>query len=152
MLIRQMQAGDLEQAAALEAQNFSRPWSKEAFADALEKEYYDYLVAVDEDGQRILGMCGLIRTVGEGGITNVVVSSAARNRGIGYRMLKELMQKAERDGIREFTLEVRKSNAPAVALYRKLGFVEKGVRPAFYDMPVEDALIMRRYCDINTAT
>ncbi|MDE6531800.1 MAG: ribosomal protein S18-alanine N-acetyltransferase [Lachnospiraceae bacterium] len=144
MLIRQMQPDDLEQAAALEAQNFSRPWSKEAFADALEKDYYQYLVAVDEESQRIFGMCGLIRTLEEGGITNVVVSENARNQGIGYRMLTELMRRAEREGVREYTLEVRKSNAPAIALYRKLGFVEEGIRPAFYDMPVEDAVIMRK--------
>lgn len=144
MLIRQMQAGDLEQAAALEAQNFSRPWSKEAFADALEKDYYQYLVAVDEESQRIFGMCGLIRTLEEGGITNVVVSDDARNQGIGYRMLTELMRRAEEEGVREYTLEVRKSNAPAIALYRKLGFVEEGIRPTFYDMPVEDAVIMRK--------
>lgn len=144
MLIRQMQPDDLEQAAALEAQNFSRPWSKEAFADALEKDYYQYLVAVDEGSQRIFGMCGLIRTLEEGGITNVVVSENARNQGIGYRMLTELMRRAEREGVREYTLEVRKSNAPAIALYRKLGFVEEGIRPAFYDMPVEDAVIMRK--------
>lgn len=144
MLIRQMQAGDLEQVAALEAQNFSRPWSKEAFADALEKDYYQYLVAVDEEGQHIFGMCGLIRTLEEGGITNVVVRDDARNQGIGYRMLTELMRRAEKEGVREYTLEVRKSNAPAIALYRKLGFVEEGIRPAFYDMPVEDAVIMRK--------
>lgn len=144
MLIRQMQAGDLEQAAALEAQNFSRPWSKEAFADALEKDYYQYLVAVDEENQSIFGMCGLIRTLEEGGITNVVVSENVRNQGIGYRMLTELMRRAEEEGVREYTLEVRKSNAPAIALYRKLGFVEEGIRPSFYDMPVEDAVIMRK--------
>ncbi|MDE6714387.1 MAG: ribosomal protein S18-alanine N-acetyltransferase [Lachnospiraceae bacterium] len=144
MLIRQMQADDLEQAAALEAQNFSRPWSKEAFADALEKDYYQYLVAVDEKSQRVFGMCGLIRTLEEGGITNVVVSENVRNQGIGYRMLTELMRRAEEEGVREYTLEVRKSNAPAIALYRKLGFVEEGIRPSFYDMPVEDAVIMRK--------
>lgn len=144
MLIRQMQTQDLEQAAALEAQNFSRPWSREAFADALEKEYYQYLVAVDEKTQRVVGMCGLIRTLEEGGIVNVVVDKDVRQQGIAYRLLTELMQKADREGIKEYTLEVRKSNAPAIALYRKLGFVEEGVRPAFYDMPVEDALMMRR--------
>lgn len=144
MLIRQMQTQDLEQAAALEAQNFSRPWSREAFADALEKEYYQYLVAVDEKTQRVVGMCGLIRTLEEGGIVNVVVDKDARQQGIAYRLLAELMQKAGREGIKEYTLEVRKSNAPAIALYRKLGFVEEGVRPAFYDMPVEDALMMRK--------
>lgn len=144
MLIRQMQADDLEQAAALEAQNFSRPWSKEAFADALEKDYYQYLVAVDEESQCLFGMCGLIRALEEGGITNVVVSGNMRNQGIGYRMLTELMRRAEEEGVREYTLEVRKSNAPAIALYRKLGFVEEGIRPSFYDMPVEDAVIMRK--------
>ncbi len=144
MIIRQMQAGDLEQTAALEAKNFSRPWSREAFADALEKEYYRYLVAIDENTQQVLGMCGMIRTLEEGGITNVVVRDDARNQGIAYKMLTELMQRAEKEGVKEYTLEVRKSNAPAIVLYRKLGFTEEGIRPSFYDMPVEDALIMRK--------
>lgn len=144
MLIRRMQAGDLDQAAALEAQNFSRPWSREALADALGKEYYQYFVAVDEESHRVLGMCGLIRTMEEGGITNVVVSKEVRNQGIAFRMLTELMQTAEQKGIREYTLEVRKSNASAIALYRKLGFEEEGIRPAFYDLPTEDAVLMRK--------
>lgn len=147
MMIRQMQADDLEQAAALEAKNFSRPWSREAFADALEKEYYQYLVAIDEKTQQVLGMCGMIRTLEEGGITNVVVRDDARNQGIAYRMLTELMQRAEKEGVKEYTLEVRKSNAPAIALYRKLGFMEEGIRPSFYDMPVEDAVMMCRKTD-----
>lgn len=144
MLIRQMQTRDLEQAAALEARNFSRPWSREAIADALEKEYYQYLVAVDEKTQRVVGMCGMIRTLEEGGIVNVAVDQDVRRQGIACRLLTELMRKADKEGIKEYTLEVRKSNAPAIALYRKLGFVEEGVRPAFYDMPVEDALMMRK--------
>lgn len=147
MMIRQMQAGDLEQAAALEAQSFSRPWSREAFADALEKEYYQYLVAVDENTQQVLGMCGMIRTLEEGGITNVAVREDARKQGIAYRMLTELMRRAEKEGVTEYTLEVRKSNAAAIALYRKLGFTEEGIRTSFYDMPVEDAVMMRRKTD-----
>ncbi len=144
MLIRPMQEIDLEQAAALEAQNFSRPWSREAFADALKKEYYQYMVAVDEESRRVYGMCGMIRTLDEGTVTNVVVSRDMRNQGIGCMMMTELMRKAGEEGVREFTLEVRKSNASAIALYRKLGFTEEGVRPAFYEAPVEDAVIMWR--------
>ena len=141
MLIRPLQEKDLDQAAELEAKNFSCPWSRQAFADALKKEYYLYLAAVEED-ETMLGICGLIRSFDEGEITNVAVSDKARRRGIAYQMLTELMKQAQEQGIRAFTLEVRKSNAPAIGLYQKLGFLPEGIRPGFYEAPVEDAVIM----------
>ena len=45
-------------------------------------------------------------------------------------------------GIENFTLEVRVSNASAIHVYEKLGFVSEGIRPRFYEKPVEDAMIM----------
>ena len=64
-----------------------------------------------------------------------------RGQGIARMMLEELLGNARREGIRAFTLEVRAGNAPAIALYERLGFRTEGVRPGFYSKPKEDALI-----------
>ena len=55
------------------------------------------------------------------------------------------MNLGRRMGIRNYTLEVRVSNAGAIALYKKLGFESAGIRPGFYEKPKEDALIMWKY-------
>ena len=59
-------------------------------------------------------------------------------------MLSELICRGEAFGITEFTLEVRVSNASAIHVYEKLGFRSEGIRPGFYEKPVEDAMIMWR--------
>ena len=78
---------------------------------------------------------------GEGNITNVVVTPEARNQGIGTGMLRYLMEEGSREGLTAFTLEVRVSNAAAIHVYEKLGFVSEGIRPGFYEKPTEDAMI-----------
>ena len=59
-------------------------------------------------------------------------------------MLSELMLRCRSMGVRNYTLEVRASNVPAIGLYEKLGFVKEGIRPDFYSYPDEDAIIMWR--------
>ena len=59
-------------------------------------------------------------------------------------MLQELLLLAKERGIGDITLEVRDGNEPAIHIYEKLGFVSEGIRPGFYEKPVEDALIMWR--------
>lgn len=78
---------------------------------------------------------------GEGNITNVVIAPEARNQGIGCGMLRHLLKEGEREGLKAFTLEVRVSNAAAIHVYEKLGFVAEGIRPGFYEKPAEDAMI-----------
>ena len=141
MIIRPMEEKDLDQAAALEQQNFSRPWSRALFADALEKEYYRYFVAVDDE-QNLLGTAGVICLDHEGEITNVCVREDARKQGIAYKLLTEILNNCKNLGIQNFTLEVRNSNMPAINLYQKLGFKNEGIRRNFYEDPVEDAVIM----------
>ena len=69
----------------------------------------------------------------------------ARRRGLAEAMLNELLKEGLAMGISSFTLEVRVSNAPAIALYHKLGFEDAGIRYDFYDKPREDALIMWKF-------
>ena len=138
--IRRMQAEDLAEVLRIERENFSQPWSENGFRSSLQMENTCYLVAV-LDGA-IAGYYGYLRALDEADITNVAVDEGARRCGIARQMLTELMRTGYAEGIRDFTLEVRAGNTPAVRLYESLGFVTEGVRPRFYSLPTEDALIM----------
>ena len=140
--IREMNLADVDYVCVLEEMAFSMPWHKESFIEMIENKDALYLVADDEqDG--VIGCCGVRSIVGEGDISNVVVHPDYRKKGVAYQMLNELLSRAEQEfGIKEFTLEVRCSNAAAIHLYEKLGFVSEGVRKNFYEEPTEDALIM----------
>lgn len=137
---RRMRAEDVPFISRLEEETFSIPWSAASFLQMIEKEDTAYFVA-EEEGQ-ILGGCGLLLIAGEGNITNVVVAPGARRRGVATGLLTYLMSEGDRAGLTAYTLEVRVSNAAAVGLYEKLGFVSEGIRPHFYEKPTEDALIM----------
>ena len=136
---RKMTAEDVPFISRLEEETFSMPWSADSFLEMISKEDARYYVA-EEDG-RLLGGCGVLMIAGEGNITNVAIAPEARNRGIGTALLRHLMAEGDREGLTAYTLEVRVSNAAAIHVYEKLGFVSAGVRPGFYEKPVEDALI-----------
>lgn len=138
--IRPLKTGDAPALAQMEKTIFSMPWSESTFADLPEHDYNLYLVA-DMDGDPI-GCAGLTVLDNEGDITKVMVREDCRTQGVAYRMLCRLMDEAAKRGVTEFTLEVRAGNRPAIRLYEKLGFVPEGIRPGFYEKPVEDALIM----------
>ncbi|MGN0347274.1 MAG: ribosomal protein S18-alanine N-acetyltransferase [Lachnospiraceae bacterium] len=140
VIFRKMRKEDLPQVAALEADCFSCPWRLQDFADALEKDCYYYMVA--QHGGKIVAQAGLILSLGEADITNVAVTPSYRRKQISYRLLQHLMVEGEKRGVLDFTLEVRQHNAPALALYQKLGFVSEGVRRNFYTNPTDDAVIM----------
>lgn len=136
---RRMMPEDVPFISRLEEQTFSMPWSADSFLEMISKEDARYYVA-ERDGQ-LLGGCGVLMIAGEGNITNVVIAPEARNQGIGTAMLQHLMQEGEREGLTAYTLEVRVSNAAAIHVYEKLGFVSAGIRPNFYEKPTEDAMI-----------
>ncbi len=141
MLIRKMTEEDLDQVAELEAQNFSLPWSRDSFREIMNNPSALYMLAVEDD--QVIGTCGIITAVGEGDICNVVTDESYRGKGVGYELVSTVMQRAAEElNVTDYTLEVRVSNVAAIGLYKKLGFEEAGVRPRFYEKPVEDALIM----------
>lgn len=140
--IRELCEEHIEPLSRIESESFSMPWSPKDFRDLLSRDYCMYLVAL-ADGE-VVGCCGMTMICQEGNIDNVVVAEHFRNRGIAGVMLKELIERGEAAGINAFTLEVRVSNEAAIHLYEKLGFVSEGIRPNFYEKPVEDADIMWR--------
>lgn len=138
--IEKLQKEDIEAVSRIEAVAFSMPWSVKDFEQLLEDEKSLYLVAKIEE--EVVGCCGVTIVCGEGNINNVVVDEMYRGRGIAFAMMQELLERGRQQGSVEFTLEVRVSNTPAIHLYEKLGFVSEGIRPRFYEKPVEDAMIM----------
>jgi ribosomal-protein-alanine acetyltransferase len=76
-------------------------------------------------------------------LENIVVAAAARRRGIGQRLLGELIEQVRSTQGSEISLEVRQSNHAARSLYRKAGFAEVGLRRSYYSNPPEDAILCR---------
>ena len=140
MTVRTMAKEDCAQAAALEKRIFSQPWSEQGFRDAIDMEQNIFLVA--EEADKVCGYIGMYQALDEGEITNVAVAPEQRNAGIGRMLIQAAMEQARRQGITQIVLEVRVSNAPAIHLYEKCGFVHCGIRKGFYDFPKEDAYIM----------
>ena len=138
--IRPMKQEDIAQVAAIEKKCFSQPWSEQAFADAVGKVQYIFVVA--EEASRIIGYCGMYRVLEEGDITQVAVCEDKRRCGVARDMLGVLLRSGAEDGVEAYTLEVRVSNEAAVKLYEACGFVKESVRKEFYASPVEDAYIM----------
>ncbi len=138
--VRKLRGEDIEQISRIEEQSFSMPWSADAFRELLNRPYCTYFVALADE--RPVGCCGYTDICHEANIDNVVVDPLYRNRGIAQIMLERLMEQGEKDGVLAYTLEVRASNAAAIHIYEKFGFVSEGIRPRFYEKPVEDAVIM----------
>ena len=140
VIIKPLTEEYVDQVCVLEEEAFSMPWHRESFLEMIANENACYLVALI--GEEVVASCGIRHIVGEGEITNVVTKSTMRGKGIAEKMLRTLLEEGAKMGAKEFTLEVRVSNAPAIHLYEKLGFVSEGVRKNFYEEPTEDALIM----------
>lgn len=131
----------LDQVMEIEKQSFPTPWPRQTFEfEIFYNELAEYIVAVV--GSRVLGYGGMWMVLEDAHITNVAVHPAYRGRGLGRRLLLELMRRAIVRGGRRMTLEVRPSNHAARHLYKDLGFVERGVRPKYYQDNNEDAIIM----------
>lgn len=150
MLIRKMKPEDVPQAAEIERECFSQPWSEKVYSETLANPSACYLVAELEEEtsddrveRKIIGTCGLMNVLGEADISNVAVRKAYRGRGIAGVMLQELIGAGREAGVETFFLEVRVSNIPAIRTYEKCGFQNRGLRRAFYENPTEDALIMK---------
>lgn len=139
-MLRPMDADDVEQVYQIEKDNFSDAWSRDGFSDALNQANTFFLVC-EKNGQ-IVGYCCTYFVCGEAEIANVSVKKNFRNKQIATTMLTAVFDALKDRDVTAFTLEVRKSNLPAIHLYEKLGFVNEGIRPGFYSHPKEDAIIM----------
>lgn len=127
--------------AQLERECFADPWSESGIGAELENPLAVFRTAVSASGE-VMGYAGMTHVLDEGYIDNIAVGEPFRRKGVAASLLKELISYAREKDMAFLTLEVRRSNLGAQALYRKCGFKEKGIRPGFYVHPAEDAVIM----------
>ena len=137
-----MDRSHLAGVAALEKLCFAVPWTEAMLAEELYNPAASFIVAEGPAGQ-VLGYAGLHVVLDEGYIDNVAVRPECRRQGIGDRLL-EVFCRFGQAHLAFLTLEVRPSNAAAVALYEKHGFQEAGRRKDYYTDPTEDALLLTR--------
>ena len=114
-------------------------------AEELENQCAAFLVAQDGDTGKVVGYAGLLVVADEGYITNVAVDPSRRRQGVAAQLLQVFDNFARGNQLAFLTLEVRPSNAAAIALYEGFGFAEAGRRRNYYDLPKEDALILTKY-------
>jgi len=142
MKYTQMEAAHVAQVAELEKTCFADPWSEKSIASELDHTWSLWLVALDDNN--VVGYIGSQTAVDETDVMNVAVHPDYRRRGIAERLIGILVAELKDRGSRALMLEVRSSNAPAIALYEKLGFSQVGCRKNYYRNPKEDALILRK--------
>jgi ribosomal-protein-alanine N-acetyltransferase len=136
-----MRRRHLRSVLRIEAQVYPRPWSLSLFMSELalrgSRAYY-----VARVGGTVVGYSGLMLTGEDAHVTTIAVDPAWHRHKIGTRMLVNLARQALRRDARHLTLEVRMSNEPAQAMYRRFGFHPAGIRKNYYIETNEDALVM----------
>ena len=139
VLIGAMKLQDVDAVHAIESRSFPLPWSKATFqSEITDNRFAHYLVARNRQGA--VGYGGMWVILDEAHITTLAVVPEYRKQGLGSRLLRFLMDLALHLGAVKMSLEVRTSNAEAIRLYEKNGFVKRGLRKQYYQD--EDAYIM----------
>jgi ribosomal-protein-alanine N-acetyltransferase len=141
--IRRMKEEDLPAVRTIEALSFSNPWSDNTFRGEIQNTPVSFpLVVVRRPGDEVVGyvIFWLIRDDVQ--VNNIAVHPACRGLGLGEAMMRFAIAKVRAAGAEFMTLEVRQSNAAALALYKKLGFEILGTRKGYYTKPDEDACMM----------
>lgn len=138
--LRTLTRDDLDAVVAIEAASFTDAWTAGMFRDEIERNGRTWLAAV-ADGE-VVGYGGVAVIAGEGHVMNLAVRADRRREGIGRLLVGRLRSAALAWGVRAWTLECRRTNEAAIALYESLGMSVAGTRPGYYAASGEDALIM----------
>jgi ribosomal-protein-alanine N-acetyltransferase len=139
-----MEPADLDRVMAINRDSFLHPWSEDLMRRELYHDWSTILLAVAEDPPRpaLAGFIVFWLVHDEVHVLNVAVAPEHRRRGVARALMREAAARGRARGARLVTLEVRRSNEPALALYRRLGYREVGVRPRYYAEEGEDAIVM----------
>jgi [ribosomal protein S18]-alanine N-acetyltransferase len=141
LIIAPMRTRDLRGVLKIEEAVFSQPWSHRLFVEELaQRRSRAYRAAWV--GSEIVGFAGQMLIDDESHVNNIAVAPAWQGRGLGAALLGDLVRTALQRGARHLTLEVRVGNHVALALYQRFGLAPVGVRPNYYPVTGDDALIM----------
>lgn len=133
---------DLPAVLALQTSSFSNPWTADALRWELEHSPVSRLYVLKDDEGRALAFCACWQLVDELHVNSLAVAPDRRREGLGSELMRAVLAKAGEEGAKRATLEVRRSNDAARALYERLGFQVEAIRPDYYTNPREDALIL----------
>ena len=133
----------IEDILKIENACFAIPWSRASFEKELSNKMAIYFVALEDE--KVVGYGGMWHVITEGYITNIAVDKDYRRKHIADAIVKKLIEYAVEKEMIGVSLEVRVSNASAISLYKKNGFVLEGIRKEYYDDNKEDAYIMWKY-------
>ena len=141
--LRPMTRDDLRVVMRLEEELFAPDtWTRAMYLEELGlRDTRHYLVAVD--GEEVVGYAGLIAYPDEAHVATIGVTAARQGEGIGGRLLDALLAEADRRSPVAL-LEVGATDDATQGLYRRRGFVPIGLRPNYYPLSGEDAVVMRR--------
>jgi [ribosomal protein S18]-alanine N-acetyltransferase len=143
--IRPMVMEDLDAVMEIQRASFKNPWSTELFKRELTHDWSTILLAEDlgpNGAPRLIGFLIFWLVHDEVHILNVASSPAARKRGVARTLIQQALDKGRKSACTLATLEVRRSNEPAINLYKSFGFRPVGIRPNYYVDEGEDAIVM----------
>lgn len=142
LVIRRAKLYDVPALARIERESFVSPWSAEEITRDVAGNDRAY-VAVAEYGGEVIGYADMWIIAGEAQLFNIVVDPSYRGNEVGLKLMGHMIGVAAKT-CQVITLEVRRSNVPALALYRRSGFRQVGVRKGYYTDNGEDAILMDR--------
>lgn len=143
LTIRPMRREDLDAMLEIERASHPTPWSREVFLEEEHRAWAHVDVLCEEGGAAVRGYVNYWLVGDEVHLLNVSVDPALRRRGLGTRLVEHVARFARERACSFVTLEVRRRNRPAIALYRHHGFRPVGLRPRYYS-DGEDAIVMLR--------
>ena len=144
-IVRKMTAEDLPAVMELERASFRTPWSAELLKRELSHDWSTILLLEDptpEGGRRLLGISIFWIVHDEVHVLNVATAPEYRRRGVARCLMESTLAEGRARKCTLATLEVRRSNEPAIGLYKSFGFRQVGVRPNYYADEGEDAIVM----------
>ena len=141
-LIRSLWVEDLEEVLKIETMTYPYPWTRGIFDGCLRAGYACFGLQM---GNELVGYSVSNWGVGESHLLNLCIHPRWQKQGLGKMLLDNSISHAVSLDCHVMFLEVRPSNTDAGHLYRKRGFEEVGLRPAYYQTEGgrEDALVMR---------
>jgi len=141
-VFRRATLDDVERVMEIEREGFLHPWSRELVERELAHAWSQLLLAEEGPDGPIVGYIVFWLVHDEVHVLNVASALATRRRGVGRALMEAAEEEGRRRGARISTLEVRRSNVPAITLYLAIGYRQVGVRPNYYAEEREDAIVM----------
>ena len=143
-IIRAIREEDVAQIHEIETLCFAMPWSEESILHDIRENAVARWLVLDDGAGNVLAYAGMWFVLDEAHVCNIAVHPDFRRLGYGKRIVDALCDMAQANSMSLMTLEVRRSNLPAQALYHACGFLDVGYRKRYYEDNKEDALIMYR--------